>query len=320
MNPKTVADVTRALDATITKVAREQLRWLSSGLPPSDIANEVHRSLRSFQELKRVEMPDYNEWDALLYALWYQPSQINLAYTLACTRLEKKNPLRTGSGSLQVVDFGCGALAMQFGLALAAADSLEERGIEPRVAIVSEDNSVPMRDIGLNLWANFVNEINDPQKYPELKALRQVCREMRLDDRGESSFRWLTVLHVAYPEAVDEIKTVLDSRVMRENPNLILVTMNNIVDSQLAYSPQNTHEYTLSTDEVLLGRDLEIRGKFAATTEFRRKLYAEHIAGKLSETDDDFVKSYLTRIATQWIAPKSDAHVKFWYKRDELPW
>ena len=42
--------------------------------------------------------------------------------------------------------------------------------------------------------------------------------------------------------------------------------------------------------------------------------------GKLSETDDDFVKSYLTRIATQWIAPKSDAHVKFWYKQDDLPW
>ena len=148
MDQKTVAAVTRALDATITKVAGEQLRWLSSGLPPDEIAERIHQVFRSFQRLT-VAAPDYDGWHALLYALWYQPSQINLAYTLARKVPKEKSPLRTGNGR-QVIDFGCGALAMQFGLALAAADSLEELKVQPRVAIISEDSSTPMRDMGLN--------------------------------------------------------------------------------------------------------------------------------------------------------------------------
>lgn len=32
----------------------------------------------------------------------------------------------TGTGKLHVVDFGCGALAMQFGVALAAADAIRD--------------------------------------------------------------------------------------------------------------------------------------------------------------------------------------------------
>ena len=74
-----------------------------------------------------------------------------LAYTLARNTRQDKNPLRSGDGSLQVVDFGCGSLAMQFGIALAAADTVVEHGRIPGVAIVSEDNSAPMRDMGLKI-------------------------------------------------------------------------------------------------------------------------------------------------------------------------
>ena len=237
MDQKTLAAVTKALDVTIAKVAGGQLSWLSAGLYPDEIAREVHQSLLGFRKLKQIEMPEYNHWDALFYTLWYQPTQVNLAYTLARKVLNERNPLLSGRGSLQVVDFGCGALAMQFGLALAAADSLEEQGVQTPVAIVSEDSSAPMRDMGLKLWANFVNEIDDLQMYPELEALRQVCREIRLDDRGQCSLRWLTVLHAAYPKAVDEIKRLLDPRVEFEKPDLIIVTMNNIVKPQVGLLP-----------------------------------------------------------------------------------
>ena len=143
---------------------------------------------------------------------------------------------------------------------------------------------------------------------------------MRLDDRGESSSRWLTVLHVAYRDEVAKVHAVLDPRVECEKPDLILVTMNNSVEPEVAYSaPPN--EYTLSYNKVLPGNHLKIQGNFLATTEFRRKLYAEHIAGKLSKINDAFVKFYLTQIDTRWIAPKSDTRMKLWYRQDDdLPW
>lgn len=269
-------------------------------------------------------MPDYNDWDALFYALWYQPTQINLAYTLARDVLDNNNPLLTGDGTLQVVDFGCGALAMQFGLALAAADGFEEREIQTPVAILSEDKSAPMRDMGLKLWTNFVNEIDDRQKYPELEALRQVCREIRLDDRGKYSRRWLTVLHTAYPKAVCEIRSALDPRVKLERPDLIIVTMNNIVDPQWGYSPPDTSampfEYISLKSEVMRATELGLQGKFASTSDFRRNLYSNCVSDILSERDNHLARYYLTEIDTRWVAPKSNTHIGIWYMLEDLPW
>ena len=170
-------------------------------------------------------MPGYNDWDALFYSTWYQPAQINLAHKLFRTVPEDKNPLLSGSGSLQVVDFGCGALAVQFGLALAAADTLEEHDTLPEIAVISCDVSKPMVQIGWELWCRFVDEIADEAEYPELDTLRQACADMKFDNGGESSAtRWLTVFHVAYEENHAQVKRVLDAHVEDEKPDLVLVT------------------------------------------------------------------------------------------------
>ena len=93
-------------------------------------------------------MPAYNIWDSIFYSLWYQPGHINLAYTLVKKVPEQRNPLISGRGSLFVKDFGCGELAMQFGIALAALDTFEAYGSVPDIAIFSEDNSKHMDFFG----------------------------------------------------------------------------------------------------------------------------------------------------------------------------
>ena len=319
MDQNNVSAVTSALDVTIAKVAREQLEWLSSGLSSGEVAAELHRSLRSFSHLRRGGMPRYDDWDALFYLSWYQPSQINLAYTLARNTRQDKNPLRSGDGTLQVVDFGCGSLAMQFGIALAAADAVVEYGRIPGVAIVSEDNSAPMRDMGLKLWVNFINEISDTQKYPDLEPLRQVCREMRFDDRSAASINWLTALHVAYADTVDQVKVALDTRVESIGPDVILISLHHGVPKSLAYSPQGSEKYS-PTEDILLGTQFNLSGTLDITSMFRRKLYNEKIAGKLPAEADNFMSNYLTVRNTEWTTSGSGARLMRYYGTDDLPW
>ena len=92
----------------------------------------------SFQDKDRK--PDYDDpWVALLYLTWYQPSQVNLAYTLSRRILGATNPFL--SGSLQIVDYGCGALAMLFGLALAAAETHQKDRPHPKITVDLIDES-----------------------------------------------------------------------------------------------------------------------------------------------------------------------------------
>ena len=247
-------------------------------------------------------MPCYDAWDALLYSTWYQPSQINLAYTLARKVTKDKNPLRSGSGSLEVFDFGCGALAMQFGLALAAADTMKKYHTCPQLAVVSRDKNKPMHRIGKRLWRRFVDEIADEENYPELNALRQVCAALKVDDHGNSTAtRWLTVLHVAYGESAAEVKKSLDARVRKKKPHMVLVTAGPGFDGW-AYSPDESAGYSRREKEFDLKNLKLFEGSFENTRDFRWSLYTEKISDMddaLSEEDRDFSGKYLWR-AVHW--------------------
>ena len=315
MDDKTVADVTRALDVTITKVARKQLKWLSSGLSPSEIADQVHLSLRSLERLSRGGMPCYDAWDALFYSVWYQTAHINLAYTLARKMPKDQNPLRSGRGSLQVVDFGCGALAMQFGLALAAADALRKQRRPPNIAIVSEDSSQNMKRIGWAMWDRFVMEIADKKKYPNLNALRQVCTTMKFGDQGRpTATRWLTALHVAYEENAAEVKKAIDTHVKNWKPDLIVVTTHPQNAEEL-YSPRPSAVYG-KYDKKEIQPKYRYDGRFQKTTKFRSDLYSAKINAidSLCRDDRDFVRKYLTWYPTEWVTPKFESKCFFYVK------
>ena len=261
-------------------------------------------------------MPCYNAWDALLYSTWYQPSQINLAYTLARKVTKDKNPLRSGSGSLEVFDFGCGALAMQFGLALAAVDTVKKYHTCPQLAVVSRDKNKPMHRIGKRLWRRFVDEIADEENYPELNALRQVCAALKVDNHGNSTAtRWLTVLHVAYGESAAEVKKSLDARVSKKKPHMVLVTARPGFDGW-AYSLDESTGYGRREKEFGPKNLKLFDGSFRDTWDFRQSLYTEKInamADSLNPADKEFSRMYLAGLV-RW-CPNNYESKCFFYDR-----
>ena len=317
MDGATERALTRALDSSIAYVATRELDRLSAASSTrTETAEAIHRSLRSLERLQHGRMPRYDDWDALLYVTWYQPSQINLAYTIARKVAKDKNPLRSGKGSLEVFDFGCGALVMQFGLALAAADTMKKHDTCPQIAVISRDKNEPMRRIGKKLWTSFIDEIADKNKYPELDALRQVCDSMKVDGHGNSTAtRWLTVLHVAYRESAAEVKKALDARVKKKKPHMVLVTARRGFD-RWAYSLDESDGYSRREKEFGL-KDLELfEGSFKETWDFRWSLYTEKISdmdNALSQADKEFSKSYL-RGTVRW-CPNNYEATCFFYDR-----
>lgn len=211
-------------------------------------------------------------------------------------------------------DFGCGALAMQFGLALAAADSLEELQKLPQVAVFSEDSSEPMKGIGWNIWHGFVKEI---AKYPELSSLLETCQAMKLDDQGGPEAKsWLTALHIAYRENATEVRTALADRIHEYEPDLILVT-SHPQSAQWAFSPVGRDYKDIS--DALLGARLVLDGEFEAASEFRSDLcdrYMDAMSEFLSVDDYWFVRNYLTKYPTGWVTTDGFRTSDFLYARD----
>ena len=312
--------VTKALDASIADVADKQFCRLSCRMSRKQTAAAIHDALRSLSRLQHGVMPRYDEWDALFYAVWYQPSQINLANKLFRKVPEHRNPLQTGSGSLQVVDFGCGALAVQFGLALAAADTWQEHRTLPEIRIISNDASKSMVQIGWELWNRFIDEIADEAEYPALGALRRACAEIEFDDLGTlSATCWLTVFHVAYEENCADVKKDLDNHVDDQNPDLVFVTSHPSSWTRWTYSPMPYGYSDIS--EVFCGADFAFEGKFEATTRFRAWLYDSNIgniSSLLAPDKDWLVRNYLKSRPSVWKTIDFKTKESL-YIRDRLP-
>ena len=317
MDRKTMRAVGEALDTAIAAVAENRLERLSSNLSDQQVAIEVHRSLDALGKLQQGIMPRYNDWDSIFYCLWHQPGHVNLAYTLARKIPADRNPLLTGEGSLRVIDFGCGALATQFGLALAAADTLAEHSKSPQITVELIDPSESMKSMGWAIWSAFLNET---QRYPVLSALRRVSDEMRFDDGeiGTQSLVWLAALHVAYRENASEVERALANVVERERPEVVLVTTHER-SADYAFSAE-PYGYSDQSD-VFFGTVFELEGAFQATTEFRSRLYDEKIGSKpdlLPANADRFVRNYLKRHPTEWTTPSFET-ADFLYIRERDP-
>lgn len=317
MDAKTLAAVTNALDIAIASVVETEFQRLATAAGPEQTAGNVLRSLRSFERLQRGVMPAYNEWDAVFYAAWYHPGHVNLAYTLIEKIPASINPLKSGKGSLHIRDFGCGTLAMQFGLALAAADSLEEIRIAPRINILSEDSSEPMRAIGWRIWEAFVDEISDGMEYPELDALRRVCSRISFENQSDDvSVVWLSALHVAYKENSGLVWRALSARVQEHSPDAVVVTAHRR-NSLFAYNPRR-HGY-VDESQTFHGAVFSLEGIFELTSAFRQSVYDGSVGpiNLPSDDDDRFIRNYLTRHQTGWVTPFLETR-DFLYTRNQV--
>ena len=144
-------------------------------------AKGIETALRDLEGLQNGEIPYYDDkWLPLLYSTWYQPSHINLAYSMINEIAKRRYPKRvvlTRNGKLHVVDFGCGTLAMQFGVALAAADAIQQGEPLTSIKIDLIDSSRPMIDFGLKIWSQFKNEVRRDHRLARLsEACDLICR------------------------------------------------------------------------------------------------------------------------------------------------
>lgn len=303
MDDQTLKAVTNALDLAVASVVETEFQRLATAAGPEQTARNVLRSLRSFESLQQGIMPAYDEWEAVFYAAWYHPGHVNLAYTLIEKIPAQHNPLKSGKGSLHVGDFGCGTLAMQFGLALAAADSVAQLRTVPRVNIFSEDSSQPMIAIGRRIWETFTSEIASRRKYPTLNALRRVCRSMTFEaHRDNVESRWLSALHVAYEGNAPQVKSTLADRTRQERLDLVIVT-SHPRNALHAFRPQS-YEYS-DESQTFRGAEFSLKGDFRRISEFRSQVYdtSEGQLRLLSDDADRFVRNYLKRYPTSWITP-----------------
>lgn len=205
------------LDKAIAEVFRNEVSHLiqSQNLSDAEKVSKVEYALDELgkQRQRQSEMPNYDEWVAPFYLSWYQPRQINLTYSMIADIVDEESICKeifTDTGKLYVFDFGCGALAMQLGVALAIADALRNNQKIHSACVVSYDESEAMTNIGKKVWEQFKSEVRKDTKLPYLE---QACDliEMRAD---KPSFRmpqndeiiWVSAIHSAFSANKDKVK------------------------------------------------------------------------------------------------------------------
>ena len=212
--------VQEALENSIKSVANEEYRRLSRGLSLAEKANKIEWALKELEKLQFGKIPDYSdEWVALLYLTWYQPSHINLAYSLI---EESGSPI---DDKIHIVDFGCGALAMHSGVALATSDAIEDGASFTRIRIDSIDSSRTMIRIGKKVWKRFKEELPMTSSW---SSLRQACEIAKPRTNKEISSWgdqcWVSAIHAIYKRNRRVVKPLINSLVNRLEPDVWFTT------------------------------------------------------------------------------------------------
>lgn len=204
-----------SLDRAIARTTSPEFDRLRAGLGAETIAGYIHTAMEELRKLQQGRMPDYyNPWVAPFYTSWYQPGQVNLAYTLIREMMGWQGERLTcnAAGNLCVVDFGCGASATRFGLTLAVAHAIQDGQNVGRVEVYGTDISQPMVEMGERLWATWGEEIANEgvlrTAYETVRSVNttQVEGWVAPEPSGADSDRWLIALHTAYQSNSLEVR------------------------------------------------------------------------------------------------------------------
>ena len=206
--------VTEALSEAIVGEAEFRFAKLQAGLEQNAVKERVESALKQLEGLQTGAMPDYGDpWVALFYVLWYQPSQINLVYS-------SLRPFADGEHDRwQVVDFGAGALAAQFGVALALA----EHG-QPMTVVQSIEPKDAMFELGSAIWRRFVGTLKDNQLQQAVRNITAQRCSVDEVERARGARRTLLGIHSVYHENRQSVDA--DMRTLRKElkPHLGVVS------------------------------------------------------------------------------------------------
>ncbi len=250
--------------------------------------------------------PEYNEWDALFYVTWYQPRQINLALSILQELYQDVRKWQGPDLPLHIIDVGCGALAVQFAMAILETAYQREGNY---LTVNGIDPSEPMKKIGETLWLEFWSILCD---HPELSDLSRTCDYMtnncELFD-SHSSYccgyshvnprpeRWLTAVHAVYESNKEKINGTLRSLRDHYSPGVILVTSHESRSGIARFvAGEDARFKKLNSDELTL------QGELRETTQWRRRLVS-----KLPENTRNSVASLLYNRPVEWAPDKSSA-------------
>ncbi len=262
-----IQNATNILDRVITTVSEQEFNRLASFLHTDRIKKKGLDALESLGKLQKGEMSDYHdEWVALFYH-WYQPAQINLAYSMIKSII---NSTGISNEKLHIVDFGCGSLAMQFGVALAMADTKNKKSIT-EIRIDSIDTSQAMIKIGQKMWELFkLRACRYPKIYNHLGRVCEIIKpkyysDIKKVELAKDSDRWISAIHPVYDGNKADVKQSLKSLVDRLRPDMCFV------------STHNSKKYLLSEVWPFVNHNsknvyLQFNGELRDITQWRRKL------------------------------------------------
>lgn len=211
-----------ALDAAIADSAACAFARLTQGLSRAEKAHLVSHALDSLHgSIGRLEMPEYGEdLVALFYSVWYQPFQVNAAYSLILRAFGEFQSRLANKRRLVIVDFGSGTWATEVGLALATMDA-GERGSNVRdISVRLVEPSDAMTRAGIDIWERFVvsegHDVSvDVAAFAAQARVGSTCIDIRRVGfvseiaMPPESERWLLAMHAYYAEAQDAIRSDL---------------------------------------------------------------------------------------------------------------
>ena len=285
--------VGHVLDEAIASVAEEEFNRLRRATNDNaQIAANVTAALSSLDKLPKGVEPKYNEWDALFYITWYQPRQINMALKILRRFYEKSRYKHQRAGRpFHVIDVGCGALAVQFAMALLATEC-RWKGAD--VTVIGIDPSEPMRNIGDALWLEFWSNLSSHpnlNKHSELSDLERFCdcmasscesfdsfssyrcSKVGLSQATERSECWMMAVDVVYTSNKNKIKEAIQAIRNQCKPNKNFLTCKNQHDrleaARFVVDKGFECEMKLGVEDLWFEETLPI------TTKWRRSLITE---------------------------------------------
>ena len=133
------------IDEAIATVAEEEFNRLCEITNNvAQVGENIKAALESLAKLRDGLEPEYNEWDALFYVTWYQPRQINLALSILQELYQDVRKWQGPDLPLHIIDVECGALAVQFAMAILAAEGTPAE-CNDNVTVNGIDPSEPMK-------------------------------------------------------------------------------------------------------------------------------------------------------------------------------
>ena len=333
-----------AVDIAIATVTHNEFKRLRSKTLKKgshvDVVQSVAESLQSLDKLRGSGMPDYdNEWVALLYPAWYQPRQVNIVCSVLRTFRDNGAAIdvakqwdgdifRIADGRAHFIDFGCGSLAMQFAVAIAAADSISQGQSVSEIRIDSYDPNPGMFKVGKRIWDEFVRRMKRHcPEHPICQVFDLIQCETHddLDTLPKATDamdapRFLSAIHAVYKTTKGPVKDALESLVSEYNPvGFLFTTQGHKTNWDLLHSASPIGEGAVYARIRIFNPNLELEARFDgeldALTKRRKWIRDSLIAKQTLQPVPGIVSSFLSG-AVEWRWPHPDPAVLLYMRKD----